>query len=246
VGRYRREAFAELQKQQGRDDVSGKCDAEFFDANNQAATELREKVAELALMDMLRWLDDEEEELSGVEETATDLTKHNSMSSLQASIHGQAKLTYKRYERIAIFDATNSTEKRRQWVLEQCTSPEKRPGKPTGVIFVESICDDQELLQENYRYKTSASPDFKGMTNEVAMADLMQRVKKYEDAYETITNDHHSYIKICKLLPQQCCMYAVAPVLLTKACSFLEQSTCRRNLWSIIYTVAWLRRSFQR
>jgi hypothetical protein len=102
-------------------------------------------------------------------------------------------------QKIAIFDATNSTEKRRQWVLRECTAPEKRGDKKTGVIFVESICTDQELLEENYRFKISNSPDYKDMTVEEGLEDLLKRVRNYEDQYETIANDSYSYIKIFDL-----------------------------------------------
>lgn len=100
---------------------------------------------------------------------------------------------------LAIFDATNSTVKRRQWILEECTSPEKRPGKPTGVVFVESVCDDEALLEENFRFKVQNSPDFEGMTEDEAVADLRKRVKKYEEQYETVDDDSLSYIKVYNL-----------------------------------------------
>ena len=207
VGRYRRQAMAELQtkskKQDGisERDVKGACDANFFDSHNQAAAELRQKVAEMALVDMLAWLDDEDDDLSDNEDSADggrNSPNSGSGGGRSGSFNlGQAKLDFKRYDRIAIFDATNSTVQRRNWILEECTS---RPHKPTGVIFVESICDDRELLEENFRYKISQSPDFDGMSEEEAFADLRSRVAKYESAYETIDNDNLSYIKICKWL----------------------------------------------
>jgi hypothetical protein len=204
VGRYRRQAMADLQKRKNHDVVSereekGACDASFFDSENQAAAKLRQKVAEMALVDMLAWLDDEEDDGSDSEDHP-DTTRQspNSTAEKSSSSFGQVKLDFKRYDRVAIFDATNSTVQRRKWILEECTSPDKRPGKPTGVVFLESICDDRELLEENYRYKISQSPDFDGMSEQEAFADLRQRVKKYENAYETINDDSLSYIKICK------------------------------------------------
>lgn len=68
-----------------------------------------------------------------------------------------------------------------------------------SVVFVESICDDNELLEENYRFKISNSPDYNGMDPEEALADIKARVKKYEDQYETIDDDSQSYIKIFNL-----------------------------------------------
>ena len=167
-------------------DNQGACDADFFDANNKFAATLREQVAETALRDMLRWLDE-------VEEEDVDDSTHFS-SDGEGFDSG-----FRQNERIAIFDATNSTHKRRQWILEECTSPVKRQGKTTGVVFVESICDDKELLMENYKFKVSNSPDFQGMSFEESMEDLMKRVVKYEEQYQTITDDALSYIKVYNL-----------------------------------------------
>lgn len=175
VGRYRRKASG------------GACDANFFAADNKGASALREQVAELALRDMLKWIDGEdEEEVEGA--SSGSINSKNSHSSF-----------HENRDRIAIFDATNSTDKRRRWVLEECTDPAKRPGKPTGVVFVESVCDDEELLMENFKFKVANSPDYKDMSEEEAIEDLKKRVKKYEEQYETITDDSLSYIKIFNL-----------------------------------------------
>lgn len=66
-------------------------------------------------------------------------------------------------------------------------------------MFVESICDDKELILENFNFKISNSPDYKGMGRDAALADLQSRVQKYEEQYETITDDSLSYIKIFNL-----------------------------------------------
>ena len=42
---------------------------------------------------------------------------------------------------VGIFDATNSTRSRRQWILE------KAHGRGIAVVFIESICDDPEVLE---------------------------------------------------------------------------------------------------
>ena len=190
VGKYRREANAVVTGS-----GTGACDANFFDSHNKEAAALREQVAELALRDMLHWLDDDDSDSDSSEERMPDLD--SSRRSFNSSSTSHASM--RRSERIAIFDATNSTNRRRQWLLEECTAPEKRPGKPTGVVFVESICDDTELLMENFRFKVSNSPDYKGMSQEEAIADLKMRVQKYEEQYETITDDSLSYIKIFNL-----------------------------------------------
>lgn len=227
VGKYRREAYAQLiqQKeqelqQQSVDDQNpdanskerlqtGACDASFFDADNKEAAALREHVAEVALRDMLRWLDTDEDEEEDSEDaydeevgtsrhSTIDSSHHSRMTSVSARAGIQRDNTWVR-DRIAIFDATNSTAKRRQWLLEECTSPEKRKNKATGLVFVESVCDDQELLDQNFHFKVTNSPDFKGMSYEEAIEDLKNRVSKYEAQYETMADDSQSYIKVYNL-----------------------------------------------
>ena len=78
----------------------------------------------------------------------------------------------------AIFDATNTTVARRQQIVARCA--DERP--PVRLIFLESICDDDELLKHNYRLKLA-----KTKTNKKeALEDFVGRVKKYEEAYERI------------------------------------------------------------
>ena len=159
VGRYRRQASG------------GACDANFFDADNKDAATLRELVAEFALRDMLRWLDGEEEVDNNNNHNNDDGSsgdnngKHNNNNISSAHSVNSNSSFHENRDRIAIFDATNSTDKRRRWILDECTNPNKRPGKATGIVFVESICDDEELLQENFRLKVSNSPDYKERNN---------------------------------------------------------------------------------
>jgi 6-phosphofructo-2-kinase len=128
----------------------GACDASFFDPNNEAAKQVRELAAQRAMDDMLEWLDSELSS-EGVDSSDEDSSSHSNQ-------------VYKSIERVAIFDATNSTQARRQWIVDCCTRPNRK--ETIGVVFVESICDDQELLEANYRYKISSCPDFAGKNHE--------------------------------------------------------------------------------
>lgn len=189
VGKYRRQAQADFTAQSAANNKSirntiGACDANFFDSNNPNAAKIRHEAASLALQEMLAWLDEDVE---------------GEMFDQKIPVHLLASRASIKRSRIAIFDATNSTIARRQWVLEECTSPEKRGNRTTGCIFVESLCNDEELLEENFRFKVQNSPDFKGMTEDEAIADLRTRVQKYEEQYETINNDAMSYIKVFNL-----------------------------------------------
>ena len=144
---------------------------------------MREQAAELALLDMLKWLDDEHDDdnfdemedfhssdgpgsfsqinpecLKSERYTRHDFLSNEEMKSIPIignhhdDENDQKKYSHqhhhgrrvKRQERIAIFDATNSTNKRREWILDMCTNPIRRPNKPTSCVFIESICDDEE------------------------------------------------------------------------------------------------------
>mmetsp|Transcript_22540 Transcript_22540/g.72516 ORF Transcript_22540/g.72516 Transcript_22540/m.72516 type:complete len:486 (+) Transcript_22540:24-1481(+) len=97
-------------------------------------------------------------------------------------------------KRVAIFDATNSTRARREAILARASS-KSPPGRPVRVIFVESICDDRRVLEQNVRNKVRASPDFKGMNFDDAVRDLKLRLAHYESRYETVSDDEGAYIK---------------------------------------------------
>jgi len=90
---------------------------------------------------------------------------------------------------VGIFDATNSTQSRREWLTRECQ------GK-ASVVFLEVICDDEEVLHENLMAKIRSSPDFAGMDEDAALEDLKIRIANYTEAYEPVEDNNLSYIKI--------------------------------------------------
>ncbi|KAG7255697.1 hypothetical protein CRUP_015313, partial [Coryphaenoides rupestris] len=58
------------------------------------------------------------------------------------------------------------------------------------VFFVESICDDPDIIAENIQQVKLGSPDYVDRDTEEAMQDFAQRIECYEATYEL------SYIKI--------------------------------------------------
>ncbi|KAF8246657.1 bifunctional 6-phosphofructo-2-kinase/fructose-2,6-bisphosphate 2-phosphatase [Wilcoxina mikolae CBS 423.85] len=125
-------------------DIEGGIDqsAAFFDPNNEAAAELREKVA-LETLDEL--------------------------------------LDYVLYEggSVGILDATNSTLRRRKAVLDRIRQV---AGKQIGVVFLESECTDEKLLEANMKLKLQG-PDYKECDPVQALEDFKKRVKMYEKSY---------------------------------------------------------------
>lgn len=93
---------------------------------------------------------------------------------------------------IGILDATNSTRDRRRWIHERCTA------EGIECLFVESKCDDEDLIMSNILEVKTTSPDYQGQDPEKAAQDFRERIRKYEKVYETIGRheSHLTYLKI--------------------------------------------------
>lgn len=94
---------------------------------------------------------------------------------------------------VAILDATNSTSSRRNYLRERLHGRFE-------YMFLESICEDQKVLEENYRLKMKYSPDYRGAHMEDALRDFKERIKNYESAYETITDRTLHYVKLINMV----------------------------------------------
>lgn len=84
---------------------------------------------------------------------------------------------------VAILDATNSTKSRRKWIRDWC----ERENIET--LFVESKCDDEEIIWSNILDVKTTSPDYVGQDPEEAAQDFLNRIRNYEKVYETIDED---------------------------------------------------------
>ncbi|KAK3343509.1 6-phosphofructo-2-kinase-domain-containing protein [Lasiosphaeria hispida] len=95
---------------------------------------------------------------------------------------------------VGILDATNSTKERRKWVIDILEK------KAIDVIFVESKCDDEDLIMANIRDVKTTSPDYKGQDPEKAAQDFRDRIRNYEKVYKSINadgdEDDLTYLKI--------------------------------------------------
>jgi 6-phosphofructo-2-kinase/fructose-2,6-biphosphatase 2 len=93
---------------------------------------------------------------------------------------------------IGILDATNSTKERRRWIKERMD----RNGIET--LYVESKCDDEDLIMSNILEVKTTSPDYVGQDPEEAAQDFRNRIRNYEKVYQTIDQDESdmTYLKI--------------------------------------------------
>jgi len=80
-----------------------------------------------------------------------------------------------------------------------------------AVLFLESLCTDESVLEDNYRLKL-INDDYKGMDALEATKDFLERVAKYEAAYQPLDDVEKerdmSYIKLIdagrKLVKYRC------------------------------------------
>ncbi|KAI0882484.1 bifunctional 6-phosphofructo-2-kinase/fructose-2,6-bisphosphate 2-phosphatase [Annulohypoxylon maeteangense] len=96
---------------------------------------------------------------------------------------------------VGILDATNSTLHRRQNLFNHIKAREPK----LGILFIESVCKNPNLLEANMRLKLSG-PDYKDKDPVKSLADFKERVKAYESAYVPLGDfeeDHEmQYIKM--------------------------------------------------
>ncbi|XP_059476569.1 6-phosphofructo-2-kinase/fructose-2,6-bisphosphatase isoform X3 [Neocloeon triangulifer] len=82
---------------------------------------------------------------------------------------------------VAVFDATNSTRDRRQLIHNIVV--EKMGFK---LFFVESVCDDPTLIEQNIMEVKVSSPDYRNMNAEAVLNDFLLRIEHYKEKYEPL------------------------------------------------------------
>ncbi|KAF4633263.1 hypothetical protein G7Y89_g4856 [Cudoniella acicularis] len=96
---------------------------------------------------------------------------------------------------VGILDATNSTVERRQVLFNRIKEREPK----LGILFIESVCEDEKLLEANMRLKLRG-PDYKDKDPESSFADFKKRVAAYTSAYvplgEYEEKNNMQYIKM--------------------------------------------------
>lgn len=91
---------------------------------------------------------------------------------------------------VAIYDATNTTRDRRRWVHARCRAA------GVEVLFVESITEDDRIIDQNVRETKLKSPDYVGVDPEQAVRDFRARIAHYEQAYEPVDESDTSFVKV--------------------------------------------------
>ena len=91
---------------------------------------------------------------------------------------------------VGIYDATNTERSRRDVIRDRCA----RAG--VKVVFVETICDDESVIDANVRRNKLGLADYAGMDVTAAFQDFRARIAHYERTYEPVADDEGSYVKL--------------------------------------------------
>ncbi|XP_041429154.1 6-phosphofructo-2-kinase/fructose-2,6-bisphosphatase isoform X3 [Xenopus laevis] len=94
---------------------------------------------------------------------------------------------------VAVFDATNTTRERRSLILQFAKE------RVFKAFFIESICDDPDIIAENIMEVKLSSPDYKDCDREKVVEDFLKRIDCYSMYYQPLHDDLDSslsYIKI--------------------------------------------------
>lgn len=126
---------------------------------------------------------------------------------------------------VGIYDATNTNIQRRKQVSERCAQA------GLDVVFVESVCEDPSIVEANIRETKLTSPDYEGMDPDEAAADFRFRIEHYARAYEPLTEDELSYIKLIDV-GRIIVMHAIHGYVPGKLVNFLMNlHLIRRPIW---------------
>jgi len=90
---------------------------------------------------------------------------------------------------IAIYDATNTTRRRRDLIVERC----EREQVP--LLFIEVIVNDADVIEANIQETKLRSGDFQGLSVEEAADEFRARIAHYERVYEPVVDEGLSFIK---------------------------------------------------
>lgn len=91
---------------------------------------------------------------------------------------------------VGIYDATNSTRQRRDAVRRRCEEA------GLDVVFVETICNDAAIVDNNVRQTKATSPDYEGVDSDAAVRDFRQRISHYERVYEPVDELDGAFVKL--------------------------------------------------
>lgn len=140
---------------------------------------------------------------------------------------------------VGIFDATNSTIKRRELITRHIS--QAMGSTNYNILFLESICNDLDIIENNIKLKLNG-PDYKENKDKFeALNDFKKRLQNYESIYESVSSSecstHNSqYIKVINIHNLQ--TYNISGVYSIMLEGFLSNyNTQKKKIWLSINNI---------
>lgn len=142
-------------------------------------------------------LRDFNDDFGGGEDCGADIPRHNALfdthNDAAVSVRNQIALSTVRkmciwlqansVHRVAIFDATNTTAARRCMVVDTISA---HTSELVPIIFIETVCQDLEIIDQNISQKVRNSPDYLHISDKQwCYQDFQKRLANYEQIYES-------------------------------------------------------------
>ncbi|OBT91539.1 hypothetical protein VE01_10448 [Pseudogymnoascus verrucosus] len=132
---------------------------------------------------------------------------------------------------VAIFDATNSTIERRRKIIARV---QERGRSNLQVLFLESQCFDEALLQSNMLLKMS-NPDYRDQDPVKALEDFRRRVAMYQKKYTPVGNiEERLGVSYCQMIDvgRKFITHNIKSFLATQVVGYLQHfNLAGRQVW---------------
>ncbi|KAF9110384.1 hypothetical protein BGX27_006436 [Mortierella sp. AM989] len=99
-------------------------------------------------------------------------------------------LWFARGGQVGILDGSNTTEERRRELVDKF--------KAAGIhyLFIESICNNPQIINANIQSVKMSSPDYVGWKDADVINDFKRRIENHIPFYKTISGPDLSYVKL--------------------------------------------------
>jgi len=121
--------------------------------------------------------------------TQTEATKHM-RDNIRRSLLRMVDDFFHHGGQVAIYDANNGTRAGRQQLRQEFEA------KGVHVMFIENVCDRDDIVEKNIKAVKISSPDYKNWDPEAATADYWKRIRDHEKTYEPIEQPSFPFVKV--------------------------------------------------
>uniref|UniRef100_A0A0B7A4W9 6-phosphofructo-2-kinase domain-containing protein n=2 Tax=Arion vulgaris TaxID=1028688 RepID=A0A0B7A4W9_9EUPU len=98
---------------------------------------------------------------------------------------------------VAVVDATNTTRHRRETLVDMFTVQ-----RNFKLFFVESICEEPDIIEANILEVKVCSPDYEGMDKNAVLDDFLKRIEHYKQEYEPLDYAYDKDISFIQIFNQ--------------------------------------------